>query len=51
MSMKKLLLAGVALAAVTAMIGSANAQYVLGMTVRDGRWEVQSLNSAPALSN
>lgn len=27
------------------------AQYVLGMTVRDGRWEVQSLNSAPALSN
>lgn len=29
--MKKLLLAGVALAAVTAMTGSANAQYVLGM--------------------
>ncbi|MFI7583502.1 conjugal transfer protein [Kocuria sp. M1N1S27] len=26
------------------------AQYVLGMTVRDGRWEVQSLASAPALS-
>lgn len=27
------------------------AQYVLGMNVRDGRWEVQSLDSAPALSN
>lgn len=27
------------------------AQYVLDMNVRDGRWEVQSLNSAPVLSN
>ena len=27
------------------------AQYVLGMKVRDGRWEISSLNSAPALSN
>lgn len=26
------------------------AQYVLGLKVRDGRWEIQSLNSAPALS-
>lgn len=26
------------------------AQYVLGMKVRDGRWEIHSLNSAPALS-
>ena len=26
------------------------AQYVLSMKVRDGRWEIQSLNSAPALS-
>lgn len=27
------------------------AQYVLGLKVRDGRWEVSSLNSAPSLSN
>lgn len=26
------------------------AQYVLGLKVRDGRWEIQSLNSSPALS-
>lgn len=26
------------------------AQYVLGLKVRDGRWEIDSLNSAPALS-
>ncbi|WP_104056277.1 MULTISPECIES: conjugal transfer protein [unclassified Arthrobacter] len=26
------------------------AQYVLSLKVRDGRWEIQSLNSAPALS-